>query len=95
MRHMSKLSSMTTRPMRSQNSSSSGDGGLWLVRMAFTPAAFMICNCAFGGAAIYGGAQARPDRGAWQTPCSFRWRAVQQETLLALNSMVRMPKGVT
>ena len=37
MRHMSKASSITRMPMRSQASSSSGDGGLWLVRMALTP----------------------------------------------------------
>ena len=32
--HLSKASSQTTKPMRSQRSSSSGAGGLWLVRMA-------------------------------------------------------------
>jgi len=30
--------------MRSHSSSSSGDGGLWLVRMALTPIFCMICN---------------------------------------------------
>ena len=34
---MSKVSSMTMKPMRSQGCSSSGAGGLWLVRMALQP----------------------------------------------------------
>ncbi len=42
--HLSKHSSQTTMPMRSHRSSTSGAGGLWLVRRALTPIARMICN---------------------------------------------------
>src|SRR5256886_5760623 len=42
---MSKASSSTMKPMRSVRSSSSGAGGLWEVRSAFTPIAFMIWSC--------------------------------------------------
>ena len=40
----SKASSITTKPMRSHRSSSSGAGGLWLVRIALTPISFRISS---------------------------------------------------
>ena len=43
--HLSKHSSQTTSPIRSHSSSSSGAGGLWLVRIAFTPMSRMISSC--------------------------------------------------
>ena len=39
LRQQSKASSITSMPSRSQSSSSSGAGGLWLVRMALQPIA--------------------------------------------------------
>ena len=39
-----KTPSCTRRPIRSQRSSNSGAGALWLVRIALTPISFMICS---------------------------------------------------
>ena len=72
MRHMSKASSITTRPRRSQNSSSSGEGGLWLVRMALTPAAFQDLELALGGPAVDGRCPARPGRDDRRRPGASR-----------------------
>ena len=94
MRHMSKASSITSRPRRSQNSSNSGEGGLWLVRMAFTPAAFMISQLAFGGAAVHGRAERAQVVVQADAVQSSRAAVEQRSPCVLSNAMVRMPNGV-
>ena len=43
--HSSNASSITKKPIRSQRSSNSGAGGLWLVRMALQPIVLRISSC--------------------------------------------------
>ena len=43
--YLSNASLKTSSPMLSARASTSGASTLWLVRMAFTPMAFMISSC--------------------------------------------------
>ena len=91
---MSKLSSMTTMPMRSHSSNSSGDGGLWLVRMALTPAPFRICN--WRSVARRLTAAPNAPKSWWsQTPWSFTARPFSRKPFCLSKAMERMPMGVT
>ena len=92
--HMSKASSITSRPMRSVSSSSSGAGGLWLVRMALTPIDFMISNCRSRARRLMA-APSAPRSWCMQTPLKRCCRPFSRKPLSLEYSMVRMPNGVT
>ena len=90
---MSNDSSITSRPIRSQSSSSSGEGGLWLVRMALDAHRHHDFQLAFSGAAVDGGAECAEVMVVADT-AHFQWRPFSRKPLSLLNSMVRMPNGV-
>ena len=79
--HMSKASSITSRPMRSVSSSSSGAGGLWLVRIAFTPIDFIISNWRSSARRLIA-APSAPRSWCMQTPLKRCGMAVEQEALV-------------
>ena len=74
--------------------SSSGEGGLWLVRIAFTPIDLHDLELAFGGAPIHGRAQ-RAEVVVIADALELAVAAIQQEALLGVEVSVRMPNGVT
>ena len=79
--------------MRSASSSSSGAGGLWLVRMAFTPMRFMISSWRSVARRLTA-APSAPRSWCMQTPCSCTRRPFSRKPLSGPYSIVRMPKGV-
>ena len=79
--HSSNASSITRNPMRSHRSSSSGAGGLWLVRMALQPMRLHDLQLALDGAACARPRPGSPGRGGGRRPgCDVL--AVQEETLV-------------
>ena len=62
--------------------------------MAFTPIAFRICNWRSMRAAVDGGAE-RAEVVVHADALELHVPAVEQEALVASNSIVRTPNGVT
>ena len=80
--------------MRSHRSSSSGAGGLWLVRMALQPISFRISNLPLQRARVDGRAE-RAEVVVVANAVERHALAVEQKAVVAVNLIVRMPKGVS
>ena len=88
--HVSKVSSITRKPMRSHRSRNSGSTGLWDVLIALTPTSFSNVNLrthtAMGTAA-----PTAPPSWCRQTPFSLIFLSFNQNPVAASNFVERIP----
>jgi hypothetical protein len=87
-------SSITSSPIRSVSSSSSGAGGLWLVRMALAPIAFMISSWRVTARRLKA-APSAPRSWCRQTPWMGTRAPLSKKPLSGSKRIARMPNTVS
>src|ERR1039458_2324818 len=80
-------------PSCSQTAISSGAGGLWAVRRAFTPLLFISCICRISASKRTADPTA-PSVACRSTPWIFRYCPLSENPAAGSNAVYRMPNGV-